>query len=241
MKTRTMFIAMAMVCLILTSCDYDHIKASGEITTKDLTISDYDQLKVSNAFDVYVTFSDEEEQIRIEANDNLHERIIVAREGDELIIKLKKYTTVAGNPTLKAFVTAKNISEFDLSGAASVTLENPWDIARAKIELSGASDITGEIIADYLDVDMGGASEADVYGQVKSLHADLSGSSDLRDYDLEVERLDIDLSGASEAFLTATESINVEATGASTLNYKGTAVINHERIKGASQLKNRNK
>ncbi|MGS0528251.1 GIN domain-containing protein [Zobellia nedashkovskayae] len=68
----------------------DHVKASDEITTKDLTISDYDKLKVSNAFDVYVNFSEGEEQIRIEANDNLHERIVVAREGNEIIIKLKK-------------------------------------------------------------------------------------------------------------------------------------------------------
>ncbi len=235
-----MYIAMAVACGILTSCDYDHIRASDEITTKDLTISDYDGLKVSNAFDVYVTFSDNEEEIQIEANDNLQDRIVVAREGNEVIIKLKRYTTVSGNPTLKAFITTKDISEFDLSGAASVTLESPWNTERGKIELSGASDLTGEVFADYLNVDLNGASEADIYGEVKSIHANLSGSSDFRNYDLQIERLNIDLSGASEAFLTATESIDVEATGASTLNYKGTAVINHERIKGASQLKNRN-
>ncbi|CAM4312455.1 head GIN domain-containing protein [Zobellia roscoffensis] len=240
MKTKTIFIAMALACGILTSCDYDHIRASDEITTKDLTISDYDGLKVSNAFDVYVTFSDNEEEIQIEANDNLQDRIVVAREGNEVIIKLKRYTTVSGNPTLKAFITTKDISEFDLSGAASVTLESPWNTERGKIELSGASDLTGEVFADYLNVDLNGASEADIYGEVKSVHANLSGSSDFRNYDLQIERLNIDLSGASEAFLTATESIDVEATGASTLNYKGTAVINHERIKGASQLKNRN-
>ncbi|CAM3618292.1 head GIN domain-containing protein [Zobellia roscoffensis] len=240
MKTKTIFIAMALACGILTSCDYDHIRASDEITTKDLTISDYDGLKVSNAFDVYVTFSDNKEEIQIEANDNLQDRIVVAREGNEVIIKLKRYTTVSGNPTLKAFITTKDISEFDLSGAASVTLESPWNTERGKIELSGASDLTGEVFADYLNVDLNGASEADIYGEVKSVHANLSGSSDFRNYDLQIERLNIDLSGASEAFLTATESIDVEATGASTLNYKGTAVINHERIKGASQLKNRN-
>ncbi|WP_276166869.1 head GIN domain-containing protein [Zobellia alginiliquefaciens] len=240
MRKKTMYIAMAVACGILTSCDYDHIRASDEITTKDLTISDYDGLKVSNAFDVYVTFSDNEEEIQIEANDNLQDRIVVAREGNEVIIKLKRYTTVSGNPTLKAFITTKDISEFDLSGAASVTLESPWNTERGKIELSGASDLTGEVFADYLNVDLNGASEADIYGEVKSIHANLSGSSDFRNYDLQIERLNIDLSGASEAFLTATESIDVEATGASTLNYKGTAVINHERIKGASQLKNRN-
>lgn len=240
MKTKTIFIAMAVACGILTSCDYDHVRASDEITTKDLTISDYDKLKVSNAFDVYITFSEDKEEIRIEANDNLQDRIVVAREGNEIIIKLKKFTTVSGNPTLKAFITTRDISEFDLSGAASITLETPWDITKGKIELSGASDFTGEIIANFLEVDMNGASKTDIYGEVKSLHADLSGSSDLRDYDLQIERLNIDLSGASEAFLTATESIDVDASGASTLNYKGSAIVNHQRLKGASQLKNRN-
>ncbi|SHI89299.1 head GIN domain-containing protein [Pseudozobellia thermophila] len=240
MRTKTLFVATAVACTILSSCDYEHIKASGEITNKDFTVSDFDRLKVSHAFDVYVTFSEDEENIRIEANDNLHKRIVVAREGNGLVVKLKKYTTVRGNPTLKAFINARDISEIDLSGAASLTLETPWDTDRARIELSGASDLNGEIIADYLDIDMHGASEGDIYGEVKSVHAKLSGSSDLRDYDMQVERLNIDLSGASEAFLTATESIDVEASGASTLNYKGPADIGHQRITGASQLKNRN-
>ncbi|MDO6808984.1 head GIN domain-containing protein [Zobellia galactanivorans] len=240
MRTRKIIVAMALACVVLTSCDYEHVRASNEVSTKDLSLSDYDGLKVSNAFDVFVSFSDDEERIRIEANDNLHDRIVVAREGNKVIIKLKKYTTVRGDVTLKAFITTKDIHEFDLSGAASVTLETPWDIQRGEIELSGASHFTGEVIADKLEIDMNGASKADIFGNVQSVYADLSGSSDLRNYDLEIERLNIELSGASEAFLTANESIDVDATGASTLNYKGDAVISHQRLKGASQLKNRN-
>ena len=87
---------------------------------------------------------------------------------------------------------------------------------------------------------MGGASKADIYGNVESLYADLSGASDLRDYDLISERLNIELSGASEAFLSAQESIDIDASGASVLNYKGDAVINHKKLNGSSRLKNRN-
>ena len=240
MRTKSIYLVLASICGLLSSCDYEHVSAKGEVTTRDLSLSGYNGLKVSNAFDVYLTFSETEEHISIEANDNLHDRIVVAREGDDLIIKLKRFTTIKGKPTLKAYISTKNIKDFNLSGASTVTLGDIWDTNKGKIELSGSSEFSGEINATHLDINMGGASKADIYGNVESLYADLSGASDLRDYDLMSERLNIELSGASEAFLSAQESIDIDASGASVLNYKGDAVINHKKLNGSSRLKNRN-
>ena len=74
------------------ACDHDTIRASGEVTSLEYSIPEYSELEVSNAFNAYVTFSDTEESIRIEANDNLHDKIVVNQEGNALIIRLKKFT-----------------------------------------------------------------------------------------------------------------------------------------------------
>lgn len=87
MKTKSTILFSLGLLLFLSSCDYEHVRADDEITTRDLSLSGYSGLKVSDSFDVYVTFSDTEEQITIEANDNLHDRIVVSREGTMSLLK----------------------------------------------------------------------------------------------------------------------------------------------------------
>ena len=61
-----------------------------------------------------------------------------------------------------------------------------------------------------------------------------------QDYDLIVDYLNIELSGASEAFLLINETIDINASGASVLNYKGNAVVNNQKLSGSSEVRNRN-
>ncbi len=240
MTGQKFFITLILSTVLLSSCDHDTIRASGEVTTLEYSIPDYSEMKVSNAFNVYVTFSDTEESIRIEANENLHNKIIVKKEGNALVIRLEKFTTVKGNATLNAYISTKNISTFDLRGASRVTLENEWVHSDARVDLSGASDFTGEVAAERLYLDISGASNLDLFGNVASLNAKLSGSSDVRNYDLSVDNLKIELSGASEAFLSVEETIDIRASGASVLNYKGNASINNQKLSGSSEIRNQN-
>lgn len=236
MKTKAIVFVFLLTLGLLTSCDHDTIRASDEVSSLDYSIPDYSTLKVSNAFNIHVTFSDTEESIRIEANENLHDRIIVKREGSSLVIKLKKFTNVRGNATLNAYIVTKDISNFDISGATKLTLENLWNRADGRIELSGASNFTGEVVVDHLKLDMGGASSLDLFGTVSALDAELSGSSDIRDFDLSVKDLKIKISGASEASLSISESIDIRASGASSLKFKGDAKITYKRLSGASEI-----
>ena len=50
------------------------------------------------------------------------------------------------------------------------------------------------------------------------------------------KELFIDLSGASDAYLTVTELIDIKASGASSLKYKGDALIDHKDLSGASEI-----
>lgn len=236
MKTKAVVFVFVLAIGLLTSCDHDTVRASDEVSSLEYAIPDYSTLQVSNAFNTQVIFSDTEESIRIEANDNLHDRIIVKRDGNSLVIKLKKFTQVRGNATLNAYIVTKDISKFDISGASKITLENLWNTTEGRIELSGASNFTGEVAAEDLYLDMGGASSLDIYGSTNSLDAELSGSSDIRDFDLAVKNAKLEMSGASEAYLSINESIDIRASGASSLKFKGDAKITYKRLSGASEI-----
>ena len=236
MKTNSIILRLITLSLVLTSCDHDSIRAKGEVTTNEVNLSGYTGLEVSNAFEAFVRFSDSEEKIEIEANDNLHEKIVVNIEGNHLIVRLKNNTNVRGNATLKAYITTKNIDYYNISGASTLLLENELNVQTAQIKMSGASTFNGEIYVNELKLDSSGASDISLFGNADVLHASLSGSSKIGSYDLITKKLFIDLSGASDAYLTVAESIDIIASGASSLKYKGDAVIDYKDLSGASEI-----
>lgn len=239
MKSKIIMALMATV-LVLTSCENDSIRASGEVTTREFSFSGYSALEVGGAFEVFVQFSDIDKSVRIEANENLQDRLVVRVDGNTLEIRPENNLNIRGNATLRAFITTNNLSGIDLSGATTLTLVDEWVVDSGDLRLSGASNLTGEVTASELEIRMSGSSDIDLFGTVEELYADLSGSSDLRDFDLQVQRLDMDLSGSSDAFLSVNESIEIDASGSSSLNYRGTPQIIRQNLSGGSELNQRN-
>lgn len=237
MKTKTIVAGMLILLGIFASCEKETIRVTGEVVRTEVNITGYSGLRVSNAFNVNVVFSDTEEKIVLEANVDIQDRIQIRKDGDNLIIKLKNFTNIRGNVTLNVFITTRYIDNFDISGASNLTLDNPlFTRQNISVELSGASNFTGEIVADELRLDASGASNTDIFGEVGVLNARLSGASTLKEYDLIVDTLNIQLSGASNAFLTVMKRIDIKASGASTLNYQGDAMIDTQNLSGASEI-----
>ncbi len=237
MKTK-IILAQLIICLcVLSSCERYTIKEYGEVTEMIVDLSDYSGINVSSAFNANIFFSDTKKETTIEANENLHSKIIVKKENDILIVRLKKgVDLIGGNPTLNIFITAKDLRYFKASGAANIVLYDKLVTENAEINLSGASNFSGELNTVNLKFNASGASDTNIYGQIENFYVDMSGASDLKDYDLTIKNLDIDISGASNAALSVTESLKIEASGASRFKYKGNASIVSQKISGDAEV-----
>lgn len=239
MKTKLFSLAIFGMSLFIVSCEiYDHdVVPDSNVTIVQATYSEYQSIDVSTAFTVFVSFSDTDELIEIEANDNLHQYIEVRKENGVLKIGLEDNVRVRGNSTLKAYITTKSISGFEASGASRIIVENPVIEEVIHVYLSGASVFLGELSCYNLYADLSGASNLDASGSAFDFDLEVSGASVVRDYGLSVVQLDAELSGASNVFITVEDEIDVEASGASNLHYKGNATIIRKDLSGASTVK----
>tara|TARA_R110002049_G_scaffold15667_2_gene63904 strand:- start:3633 stop:4352 length:720 start_codon:yes stop_codon:yes gene_type:complete len=222
--------------ILLLSCEKDTITASEEITTKDFEFSGFTSLEVNDNFKVYLNFSDTEQKLRIQANDNLHEYILVNKESNKLTVKLDNVRRIKGKETLNVFITAKKIDNFTIKGNAKLVLEDSMETDNLKINLTGNSSISGPLDLQSLDLNATGNCMIDFSGSVKTMDVKLSGNSEISDYDLIVDLLKIDLSGNSNAFLTVSNSISIDASGNSVLSYKGNANIVHQKLSSSSKI-----
>jgi len=154
----------------------------------------------------------------------------------KLSIKLKNGINIKGKEILDVYIKTKNLTEFKASNDSHITLENKLVTQNTKIELFGDSKFEGEVNLSKLKISAKGDSKIDIYGNVDDLDVSLQGDSEFYDYDLLVKELKIKLSGDSNAFLSVSKSIDIEASGDSYLYYKGTAGIIFERLTGSSRV-----
>ncbi len=169
MKTKSFLFVILTMSVLFTACDEDRsIIPSGNVTTVNKTITGYTKVNVSGPFSLYATFSDTEEIIEIEANENLHAFITVEKQNDQLVIQLANNVSINGaNTVLNVYVTTKQLDAFYGVGAVNIKLQNELIDNNLLVELTGASNFTGFVQVNQLSAKITGASNMDLTWQCR--------------------------------------------------------------------------
>ncbi len=226
-----------VLILALLSCEKkNNVIPSSNITSEFRDITGYDKLEVNDAFEVEVNYSETSQPIEIIANDNLHEYIEVVKNADVLRVGLQNSISISGNAKIKVVLTTDYLTGYTVNGASLISLKDTIRANQVAINLTGASKMDGTMIIQNLSVDMREASFLDITGETTDLNLTASGASRMSGYAFGCLDLDADLSGASEAELTVNGKININASGASILRYRGNATIESQHLTGASTI-----
>jgi hypothetical protein len=143
---------------------------------------------------------------------------------------------------IKAYVTVANLNKIVLSGASSLNVVDAVKSNQLKLTATGASVVKGGFNVGELNIDLSGASNATLKGQVNNLKIEVSGASVLKGYDLTASNCEASASGASNIRVNVEKSFTkLEASGASTIRYKGNPVIQNIESSGASSIKKEDK
>jgi hypothetical protein len=158
------------------------------------------------------------------------ESLSVKVSGDDNIVPL--ITTKVSNGILK-IQPERNVN-LDTKEPLTVTIVAAQLVSA---EVSGACDVemTGLAGADF-SVDLSGASKLKLSGECEQLTADISGASTFIGESMKAKNAKVDLSGASNARIYASESIDGESSGASTLRYRGDPAKTKIDSSGASTI-----
>ena len=195
-------------------------------------------IEVSNAINLYLSQGDQETVV-VSAND-LKWREYIRTEVDNGILKIwldtRKWSR--GNVKIKAYVSFTNLDRLSAAGASDVFVDGVITGDDLFIDLNGASDFKGAINVKHLRLDQSGASDAHVTGIVSELaEIHSSGASDVKGYDLTIRNCSVHASGASDIRVTVHNELTADLSGASTVFYKGEAVVRDVRTSGASAVK----
>jgi hypothetical protein len=141
------------------------------------------------------------------------------------------------NKKLKAYVSVVEINRLDISGASFATINGVLKSGTFQVSLSGASELKGNFQVDKLNLGIAGASVARLAGSAKNASIEASGASRVLAYDLSLQTLKVNASGASQVRANVAEELIANASGGSTIYYKGTATKSSLNASGGANIK----
>jgi hypothetical protein len=196
--SRKVLISFAFIFLLVNGCRFWGGKGSGNIKEEFRDISDFSEIEVSGAFLVKIKVG-ESTSLKIITDDNLFKYIKTTVKGNKLVIDSKK--NLKSKEEIKINITTQKLSSIECSGANTLYAEG--------------------IDEQIFDLDLSGASTANLKGKTERLSIDISGASKLNSGEFEAKNVKADVSGASSAEIYADYSLDADVSGAAHLKILG--------------------
>ncbi|MHB1414348.1 MAG: head GIN domain-containing protein [Chloroflexota bacterium] len=240
-----LILSLAVVgALLLSGCDRTvtiggrgpgpFVSGSGKAVTKDMNISDFTKVDASNNFKVQITRGSSY-KVTVTTDDNIVDHLDVRKDGQTLVLALQSGSY--SNITLQANVTMPDLQGLRLSGATNGTVEGFNSQSSVDIGVSGASRLSFNSQFGDVKITNSGASHVTGTGAGNGLNLDVSGASTADLQGFAVKDATVGLSGASNATVDVTGTLNANLSGASTLRYTGSPTLGNVDVTGASSLK----
>jgi hypothetical protein len=205
------------------------------------SVKDFSAVEVSGAIDLYLSQGKEEAVAVSAGNQEAVSRIKTEVRNGKLHIyfdgKGWNWKTWSNNNKMKAYVTFISLHRIEASGACNIKTADMINSDDLKIQLSGASDFTGELKANILKLDGSGASNFKVSGMAEKIDISVSGACEVRAYDLKAEFCKIEASGASSVRVTCNKEMSAQASGGSNIFYKGNGQVRDISTSGGASVK----
>ena len=185
------------------SCTQETIRVSSEIESRDYDITDFSALEVSSGFKTYVSFSDVASSVRIQANQNLFEKIKVVHRNGKLSVGVANNVRIKGKETLNLYIVTSDINSFKLTSDSSILLDTPLNTQNVNIELTSDAYFDGDIIANDLKLQCASGSRASIFAEVNTADIRLTSDSDY-DGGLTADSAELRLTSDADFYATGT-------------------------------------
>ncbi|MEO6188769.1 MAG: head GIN domain-containing protein [Ginsengibacter sp.] len=199
-------------------------------------------IKVSGGIDVYLSQSDGYALAVSASEAKYRDNIRTEVKNGVLLIGYDAGSSkwLRGDKKLRVYISFHSINSIEASGACGIKIDETLQSSSLLLKLSGACDIEGEIKVEDMIMDLSGASTVKLNGAIGNLKVSSSGASDIKSYDLVVDNLIANISGASDVKVTINNSLSAKASGASSLRYRGNPAKQDVAVSGASSVSQRN-
>jgi len=234
MKTRTFFLTLLFISLLLVSCNFVSnlgvkvINPSSVNMSENRDVSGFTGIDFSTIGKVNIMQGDKE-SLNISGPDNLVPEITTTVTNGTLIIKTKENITISplrsDNPLVFTIVV-KDLTSLNISGAGDVQIET-LSTPSLDLNLSGAGNVQqNQITTNNINITLSGLGGITISGQATQAKIDISGAGNVNASDLKIQTANITISGLGGATVWVTDQLTGTISGAGNVSYYGSPQTN---------------
>lgn len=235
MKKFTTLTSIFLLTTVLSACaqSYSHhfnsgnswlggkeVKASKNYVTKQIKVSDFDQIAVSGSLDVTYTQQSGKPKVEIYTSDNIVDLLDIYVKNGKLNLGFKKNVKVSYNK-LEIRVTSEDLNAVNVAGSGDFKFTNGLKTDQLKMNVAGSGDITASNIQ---------------CSQVFT--ANVAGSGDIECKQLKAADMDISVAGSGDLKIenALVTSVNASVAGSGTVKISGNADKANYSVAGSGDL-----
>ncbi len=203
------------------------------IAKEERNVGDFTSVSIGGGIDLEITQGNSS-TIEVEVTAHALDLLITEVKGNQLRIYFDKKVRRVKTSLVK--ITVDDLKSIHASGGSDVESKGTLKFDELEIHGSGGSDMELDLEVEKLYVNCSGGSDVEIEGSTDFLDINASGGSDFDGYDFEAKEVIISASGGSDSNVYASESITVNATGSSDVNYKGNPSKTKLRSSGSSDI-----
>lgn len=235
MKKFTTLTSIFLLTTVLSACaqSYSHhfnsgnswlggkeVKASKNYVTKQIKVSDFDQIAVSGSLDVTYTQQSGKPKVEIYTSDNIVDLLDIYVKNGKLNLGFKKNVKVSYNK-LEIRVTSEDLNAVNVAGSGDFKFTNGLKTDQLKMNVAGSGDITASNIQCS-----------------QEFTANVAGSGDIECKQLKATDMDISVAGSGDLKIENAQvtSANASVAGSGTVKISGSADKANYSVAGSGDL-----
>lgn len=235
MKKFTTLTSIFLLTTVLSACaqSYSHhfnsgnswlggkeVKASKNYVTKQIKVSDFDQIAVSGSLDVTYIQQSGKPKVEIYTSDNIVDLLDIYVKNGKLNLGFKKNVKVSYNK-LEIRVTSEDLNAVNVAGSGDFKFTNGLKTDQLKMNVAGSGDITASNIQCS-----------------QEFTANVAGSGDIECKQLKAADMDISVAGSGDLKIenALVTSANASVAGSGTVKISGNADKANYSVAGSGDL-----
>jgi hypothetical protein len=238
MKTRVVFFLLFAVSVQFTSA---------QTTKKVLELPEFKGIYVNSNYTIYLKQTNKQE-VTVEALTEIFAVSDIKVENGILMVNVErkpdspnkslwaKIDDIKVNPTMKLYVSVKNINELQVNGGGKIVSENSIAADYVTLAINGAGNIDVDLKGNTIKAEVSGSGNMILRGYATSIDAVIGGSGSISGFNCAVETAKVKISGNGVAELNVTNNIEAIVLGSGSVKHKGNTKTAQKKIYGAGTV-----
>ena len=257
MRTKGLLSTIMLLGLLFTAQAADHVKGNGKLSSKKITIDDYNSIKIDGVIDFNYEQSDAAPYIEVTVDENLHEYVNINIKDRELSVGFKgakvdhytKFIVKTNSKWLKEVKASGNANfmvnslltgdelKINANSNCLVQLKEPVKMGKLDLNVSGSANmVINELQADKLECSINGSGTINLKkGEAKEGAYSITSSGEIMAFGVAVPELSCKMTGNGSMEVHSTNNLKANIVGKGKIRYKGPTAV-QQKILGKGSV-----